>query len=190
MEWWESGSQLNPIQAQRSKWMQDLFNFGGANNSAPILPPQINTTIADPIGNFMNPQGYGNLPYSPNANAALPAQTEGSNFLGGLGDFFSGDTMKNLGGLATGVGGLWQAYTGGQQQGLAEDAFDFGKENSIANWNQQTEILKERMEDRNASRYAWSGGAGNSANPYQSKENYTGADRFKSWDERNKKKIA
>ena len=98
---------------------------------------------------------------------ATPAPAAGGNFLS---EMLGGeDALSNIGGLLQGGAGLFNAFTGYKGLGLQEDALNFNKATTRANFANEAKMVNSQLEDRQRARRASAGGE---AGKYESVSTY------------------
>ncbi|RLA41196.1 MAG: hypothetical protein DRR06_16310 [Gammaproteobacteria bacterium] len=96
---------------------------------------------------------------------AVPSKSKG-----GIFDFLKReDALSDIGGLLQGGAGLFNAFTGYKGLGLQEDALNFNKATTRANFANEAKMVNSQLEDRQRARRASAGGE---AGKYESVSTY------------------
>ena len=113
-----------------SGFSMDTFN--SAINNSPL-----NTTSGNfDLGSFIKNLNGGD-------NGIFGGFSEGLNKIGGL---------AGVADILGGVGGIFDAYNGSKQLGLAEDSFDFQKAAFNTNLANQSKLINNQLADQNIAR--------------------------------------
>ena len=95
----------------------------------------------------------GNNPYNMDFSQAFstPAAPENAGFLQ---NFQNGEygSLGDYGSLLKGIGSLYGAYQGGKQLDMAEDQFNFQKDNFNRNLGNRATLINQRLDDRAVAR--------------------------------------
>ena len=131
--------------------------------------PQVQVPGADltPMGGMVQPSP-GFLPQG--AGYGMSGPTMPTSDGGFMGSFLGKDGTPGWGGTAMGVaGGLFNAWMGMKQYGLAKDTLETNKQQFAQNFAAQQKMTNSRMEDRQAARVASNPGAYQSVGDYMKK---------------------
>lgn len=146
--------------------MPDFFDPNSFSNFAPAAP---------------NPMaGFQTMPMIPSISSPTPgASPDGGGFMSSMGNWMknsgitgsydpaTGVKSEGWGGLALGAGqGLFNAWLGMQQLGLAKDTLSFNKDQFNKNFGAQQKTTNARLEDRQRARVASNAGAYQSVGDY------------------------
>ena len=126
------------------------LNLGGAGGKSPVTTPSTSQFL-EPVGSGVDLTGFGDF----NIGGGNQGRG-GSPFLSKV---FGGEGQQGylIPGLQT-LSGLANAYTGYKALGLAEDQFNFAKNQSNRDFTSQAQTYNTELEDRQRARLSQTGG--------------------------------